>query len=1234
MRKRLSRKEMAGWVAVTVLLLTSCILLAAENAETYPPYKARVYSDRNLATISIPVGGIAAGQLWFDGMGDLDWWDIFNAQYSYSVLGRAPQPMSYKPPFFSAIRTATPDGKTVVKALNRSARFAPFQPVKDLSFTTEFPFNTYHLSDPDLPLKVHMEIFSPFIPWDVEDSILPCVIFNYRLENPGASPVKASILMSVPNMVGFNGVTTFTGEKRKTTVSVEKDGASLEMTAPLGTRPKFASPMKALQRYIGRNGAIFDWWIENLTVANHHLVRGKSIQEYPVYWFICDSPHIDWVFPELKIGFERHAQQGGVLLLTGLGEKFLEVLQAAARSAPATEKGAQEIFEDFEGDFLKRWEVQGEAFRKPTPWLFFQGFLGCGYAHSENLPENEARGRLLSKPFKVAKDFIYFLIAGGDVGHFGPKTCLNLLVDGQVVAFKCGKGNDILAPDFFDVRAFKGKEARLEIVDDENGAGPRGCVAVDHIVFCDGEPSFVREYSHPEQYILNRIPAVLEAVTPATGRATVEIKPPADSPFAALGSLRIDVTRTLPLKIAPKGREGDSVVVLAVDEQKRPIGLGFPYGKGRVIMLFCDLDYQDGWQMVGNLVGNTFSRGKDVPSPFWGTMTAEALSPSAVGCAGWRDLKGLFEKFQADPRSIAQAGEAVTAEGREIAGALTAEVEVLPGQTREVPFFVTWHFPHAWTIADGHSGAWQNDVEVGNYYNCFFKNAQEVAAKVKRDFKRLDQYTRRYHEAMFKSTLPEEIIGSVGPLPFLIRMNSWSESGQFYDSEALCTHVVGYSQGYNFLMPALAENIWGGFLLENQRSDGQIPMRQFYPKRLHDANGWPAAADGQAATILSAYRLHLLSEDGQRLRKLWPSVQKAMEWMVKAYDSDEDGVPTGLQIQTYDAYFADANTFIGSYYLAALAACAEMATIEGDAKSAERYQRILENGRRKQNELLWNGEYYIQKLFDKKANDYLTGCFSDQLIGQWWANMLGLKPLYPRDRVRATLSSILKYNFRPNFKGVIRSRPGFSPEERGGLFNCTWPKGDRPLICVYYDNEVWTGVEYEIAADMIYEGMTQEGLKVLRTMRERYDGVFLNPISNCEGPSFYPRGLSGWTVLTAAQGFRFDGPKGLIGFAPHINPANHRSFFSYPNGWGTFEQLVKDGCEIRTIKVLYGSMRFRELEFELKEGRTAGVTVHHQYRSIPFSEERLGNILRIKLKNPLLIRESELLIVSTKEEKK
>src|SRR5262249_1722028 len=150
--------------------------------------------------------------------------------------------------------------------------------------------------------------------------------------------------------------------------------------------------------------------------------------------------------------------------------------------------------------------------------------------------------------------------------------------------------------------------------------------------------------------------------------------------------------------------------------------------------------------------------------------------------------------------------------------------------------------------------------------------------------------------------------------------------------------------------------------------------------------------------------------------------------------------------------------------------------------------------------LLWNGEYYIQRLDDADAQPYQFGggCLSDQLFGQLLAHVTGLGYVLPSDHVKQGIAAVFRHNFRPQLHSHRNYSRTYAPEARGGLVLCSWPHGGRPRRPFLYADEVFSGVEYQVAAHLIYEGFVDDGLEIVRAVRARHDGYRRSPWNEAE----------------------------------------------------------------------------------------------------------------------------------------
>jgi len=109
---------------------------------------------------------------------------------------------------------------------------------------------------------------------------------------------------------------------------------------------------------------------------------------------------------------------------------------------------------------------------------------------------------------------------------------------------------------------------------------------------------------------------------------------------------------------------------------------------------------------------------------------------------------------------------------------------------------------------------------------------------------------------------------------------------------------------------------------------------------------------------------------------------------------------------------------------------------------------------------------------------------------------------------------------------------------------------------VVYSDEVWCGIEYQVASHLIYEGFVEEGLAVVKGVRDRHDGTRRNPWNEFECGSHYARSMASYSLLLALSGFHYSAPAKRISFAPRIREENFACFFSVDSGWGVYRQQI------------------------------------------------------------------------------
>ncbi len=510
-----------------------------------------------------------------------------------------------------------------------------------------------------------------------------------------------------------------------------------------------------------------------------------------------------------------------------------------------------------------------------------------------------------------------------------------------------------------------------------------------------------------------------------------------------------------------------------------------------------------------------------------------------------------------------------------------ARLDLAPGASATVPFILAWHFPN------------QRHGQ-GHYYAARFADAGAVAAYTREHFDRLVGDTRRWRDTFCDSTLPYWLLDRLHSTVSTLATGTceWWGNRRFWAFEGVaccdgtCTHVWNYAHAHARLFPSLTRSIrelqdfsareeGGGFHLDT----GLVGFRS-------DDN---YAADGQCGTILKAYREHLMSADDSFLRRMWPRIKKALEYSI-AQDNNADGLIENTQHNTYDINYHGANTFVGSLYLAALRAGEEMALEMGDEAFAKHARAVYESGRELTMKRLWNGEYFTQDVDLEKypEHQYKDGCLSDQLFGQGWAHQVGLGYLYPEKAVKSAVDAVWKYNWAPDvtpYNDKHKPFRWFISPGQAGLFTCTWPKGDYLPNGTVYKNEVWTGIEYQVAGHLVREGRVEEGLALCRAIHDRYQPELYNPYNEIECGDHYARAMASWGVYLALAGFTYHGPKGHLGFAPKINPERFKTVVTTAEGWCVFEQTRAADRQEEALEIRWGKLALTRLSFETPGGR-------------------------------------------------
>jgi len=305
-------------------------------------------------------------------------------------------------------------------------------------------------------------------------------------------------------------------------------------------------------------------------------------------------------------------------------------------------------------------------------------------------------------------------------------------------------------------------------------------------------------------------------------------------------------------------------------------------------------------------------------------------------------------------------------------------------------------------------------------------------------------------------------------------------------------------------------------------------------------------------------------------------VKRSLEFCIRTWDPEETGILTEPHHNTYDIEFWGPDGMCSSLYVAALEAARRMA--EACGESGDRYASLAAKGRECLERSLFDGEYFVQEvrrtslravrsrgyyglvespeeqaLIEREGPKYQygTGCLSDGVIGAWMAAVCHLPgPVLDPGKVRSHLDAVHRYNLRKDLsRHANPQRPSYALGHEGGLLLCTWPKGGKPSLPFVYSDEVWTGIEYQVASHLILAGRLEKGLEIVRTCRGRYDGRKRNPFDEYECGHWYARAMSSYALLQALSGATYDAVDRTLVLKPNL-PGDFSCFLATATGYG------------------------------------------------------------------------------------
>jgi len=534
-----------------------------------------------------------------------------------------------------------------------------------------------------------------------------------------------------------------------------------------------------------------------------------------------------------------------------------------------------------------------------------------------------------------------------------------------------------------------------------------------------------------------------------------------------------------------------------------------------------------------------------------------------------------------------------------------------PNQSKTITLQLSWYMGQS----DQRCGKDPEDLQVEKdttyspWYSGQFANIYAVADYWRTHYDKLRHKTERFSACFYDTTLPPEVIEAIAAnltilkSPTVLRQKDgrlWCFEGccdNIGCCHGTCTHVWNYAQAIPHLFPDMERTLRETEFLVNQDDRGHQYYRSSLPIRpvIHKSKN--AASDGQLGGIMKAYREWRISGDTKWLKELWPKIKQSMAYCIEQWDPRHKGVLEEPHHNTYDISFWGPEGMCTSFYLGALTAAIALGKEMGDDVSL--YEELLGKGTKAMETELFNGEYFYQKiqwvgldaipdaakgppeeqeLFKREGPKYQygVGCISDGVLGAWIAKVCGVDQAIDQDKIATHLKSVHKYNLKRDLSAHANpQRPTYACNSEGGLLLCTWPHGGALSLPFVYSNEVWTGIEYQVAAHMCMLGMVDQGLEIVRICRDRYDGRVRNPFNEYECGHWYARAMSSYGLLQGLTGARYDAVDKILYIEPMI-AGDFRSFLSTATGYGTVG--VRKGKPF--IEVKAGKIDYKEIKYQ------------------------------------------------------
>jgi non-lysosomal glucosylceramidase len=325
------------------------------------------------------------------------------------------------------------------------------------------------------------------------------------------------------------------------------------------------------------------------------------------------------------------------------------------------------------------------------------------------------------------------------------------------------------------------------------------------------------------------------------------------------------------------------------------------------------------------------------------------------------------------------------------------------------------------------------------------------------------------------------------------------------------SRIIGYYLTINSPSPVALRKV-AGATPHDLGAPNEWVWEQTNYTSYQDCNLWK---DLGCDFVLQVYRDFLFTggNDIEFLVDCWYGIVLTLDYL-KQFDIDGDGIPenSGAPDQTFDDWrLSGVSAYCGALWLAALEAAIAICDVlinhpelPNVGEQISIYENWLNQSLPVYQQKLWNGKFY--RLDSESGSNVVM---ADQLSGQFYARLLNLPDIVPEDRALSALTTIYDACFLKFQDGKFGAANGVlldgSPEN---------PQATHPL-------EVWTGINFGLAAFLLQMGMKDQGLRLTEAVvKQVYEhGLqFRTPEAITAAGTFrastYLRPMAIWAIYT------------------------------------------------------------------------------------------------------------------------